>query len=136
MWGEAPSGPCVGGVGGRGHLLQEPETIPSNYQHRLHLDGLLRSVLRPVPEVVGVSSHPDLPPSASNLGGNPYYNYLLSAAVEVQETSCQDDVKYLDQVPALGFNLLVLDSPWVGRRRALSGGKVSWHYKVMFTPTI
>jgi len=44
--------------------------------------------------------------SASNLGGNPYYNYLISAAVEI---------------PAFGFNLLVLDSPRVGRRLALSG---------------
>ena len=44
--------------------------------------------------------------SASNLGGNPYYNYLISAAVEI---------------PAYAFNLLVLDRPWMGRRRALSG---------------
>ena len=37
--------------------------------------------------------------SASNLGGNPYYNYLISAAVEI---------------PAYAFNLLVLNNPrWV-----------------------
>ena len=42
--------------------------------------------------------------SASNLGGNPYYNYLISAGVEI---------------PAYAFNLLVLDRPWMGRRRAL-----------------
>ena len=34
--------------------------------------------------------------SASNLGGNPYYNYLISAAVEI---------------PAYAFNLLVLNNP-------------------------
>ncbi len=44
--------------------------------------------------------------SASNLGGNPYYNYLISAGVEI---------------PAYAFNLLVLDRPWMGRRRALAG---------------
>merc|ERR1719278_135154 len=44
--------------------------------------------------------------SASNLGGNPYYNYLISAAVEI---------------PAYAFNLLVLNNPRVGRRLALSG---------------
>jgi len=44
--------------------------------------------------------------SASNLGGNPYYNYLISAAVEI---------------PAYAFNLLVLNHPRVGRRLALSG---------------
>lgn len=44
--------------------------------------------------------------SASNLGGNPYYNYLISAAVEI---------------PAYAFNLAVLNHPRVGRRVALSG---------------
>lgn len=44
--------------------------------------------------------------SASNLGGNPYYNYLISAAVEI---------------PAYAFNLWVLNNPRVGRRLALSG---------------
>ena len=44
--------------------------------------------------------------SASNLGGNPYYNYLISAAVEI---------------PAYAFNLLVLNQPRVGRRLALAG---------------
>jgi OCT family organic cation transporter-like MFS transporter 4/5 len=44
--------------------------------------------------------------SASNLGGNPYYNYLISAAVEI---------------PAYAFNLAVLNHPRVGRRLALSG---------------
>merc|ERR1711936_1005541 len=44
--------------------------------------------------------------SASNLGGNPYYNYLISAAVEI---------------PAYAFNLLVPNNPRVGRKRALSG---------------
>ena len=44
--------------------------------------------------------------SASNLGGNPYYNYLISAAVEI---------------PAYAFNLLVLNHPKVGRRLALAG---------------
>lgn len=44
--------------------------------------------------------------SASNLGGNPYYNYFISAAVEI---------------PAYAFNLLVLNHPRVGRRLALSG---------------
>jgi len=44
--------------------------------------------------------------SASNLGGNPYYNYLISAAVEI---------------PAYAFNLLVLNNPRVGRRLAMSG---------------
>ena len=34
--------------------------------------------------------------SASNLGGNPYYNNLISAAVEI---------------PAYAFNLLVLNNP-------------------------
>merc|ERR1712218_91623 len=44
--------------------------------------------------------------SASNLGGNPYYNYLISAAVEI---------------PAYAFNLWVLNNPRVGRRLAMSG---------------
>jgi len=44
--------------------------------------------------------------SASNLGGNPYYNYLISAAVEI---------------PAYAFNLLVLNHPRIGRRLALAG---------------
>ena len=44
--------------------------------------------------------------SASNLGGNPYYNYLISAAVEI---------------PAYAFNLAVLNNPRVGRRLAMSG---------------
>ena len=34
--------------------------------------------------------------SASNLGGNPYYNYLIYAAVEI---------------PAYAFNLVVLNNP-------------------------
>ena len=41
--------------------------------------------------------------SASNLGGNPYYNYLISAAVEI---------------PAYAFNLLVLNNPrWVNQSK-------------------
>merc|ERR1711923_443659 len=44
--------------------------------------------------------------SASNLGGNPYINFLIYAAVEI---------------PAYAFNLVVLNNPRVGRRLALSG---------------
>ena len=38
---------------------------------------------------------------ASNLGGNPYLNFLISAAVEI---------------PAYAINLIFLDNPKVGRR--------------------
>ena len=38
---------------------------------------------------------------ASNLGGNPYINFLISAAVEI---------------PAYALNLLLLNNPKVGRR--------------------
>ncbi len=43
---------------------------------------------------------------ASNLGGNPYFNFLLAAAVEV---------------PAYVVNLLLLNRPLLGRRLLLSG---------------
>ena len=42
--------------------------------------------------------------SASNLGGNPYINFFISAAVEI---------------PAYAINLLVLNKPRIGRRLAL-----------------
>lgn len=56
--------------------------------------------------VVNSGTYYGLALSASNLGGNPYYNYLISAAVEI---------------PAYAFNLAVLNNPRVGRRLALSG---------------
>ncbi len=43
---------------------------------------------------------------ASDLGGNPYINFLLSAAVEI---------------PAYAMNLILLNNPRVGRRLALCG---------------
>ena len=42
--------------------------------------------------------------SASNLGGNPYINFFISAAVEI---------------PAYAINLLILNKPKIGRRLAL-----------------
>ena len=42
--------------------------------------------------------------SASNLGGNPYLNFLIAAAVEI---------------PAYGMNLFLLNNPRVGRKKAL-----------------
>lgn len=44
--------------------------------------------------------------NTSNLGGNPYWNFLLSGFVEI---------------PAYALNLLVLNRPFIGRRLALSG---------------
>ena len=46
--------------------------------------------------VVNSGTYYGLALSASNLGGNPYYNYLISAAVEI---------------PAYAFNLAVLNNP-------------------------
>lgn len=42
--------------------------------------------------------------SASNLGGNPYINFFISAAVEI---------------PAYAINLMILNKPKIGRRLAL-----------------
>jgi len=44
--------------------------------------------------------------SASNLGGNPYINFFISAAVEI---------------PAYALNIALLNHPRVGRKKALSG---------------
>ena len=46
--------------------------------------------------MVNIGTYYGLALSASNLGGNPYYNYLISAAVEI---------------PAYAFNLAVLNNP-------------------------
>jgi len=59
--------------------------------------------------------------SASNLGGNPYYNYLIAAAVEI---------------PAYGLNFFVLDSPRVGRRLALSGCMLLAGLVLLLSPLI
>ena len=44
--------------------------------------------------------------SASNLGGNPYINFFIAAAVEI---------------PAYALNIALLNNPRVGRKKALSG---------------
>ena len=46
--------------------------------------------------MVNIGTYYGLSLSASNLGGNPYYNYLISATVEL---------------PAYVFNLAVLNNP-------------------------
>jgi OCT family organic cation transporter-like MFS transporter 4/5 len=71
-----------------------------------HMNMLKKSLILFFLWFVNSGTYYGLSLGASNLGGNPYINFLISAAVEI---------------PAYACNLVLLNNPKVGRRLALCG---------------